>query len=50
MQQMSRMQVIKPKQKLIDNVLFVDLFECSLVDGVIDIRVHKLKEKVNVPF
>lgn len=43
MQQVSRMQVVETKQKLIDYVLFMDLFECSLVDGMIDVSVHKLE-------
>ena len=50
MQQVSRMQVVKPKQQLIDNILLMDLLECSFVDGVIDIRVHELEDQVNVSF
>ena len=50
MQQVSRMQVVKPEQQLIDNILLMDLLECSFVDGVIDIRVHELEDQVNVSF
>ena len=50
MEQLSGMQVIKSKKKLIDNVLFVNLFECSFVYGMIDIGVHELKKKVDVSF
>ena len=50
MQQVGRMQVVKSEQQLIDNILLMDLLECSFVDGVIDIRVHELEDQVNVSF
>jgi len=44
-----RMQIIESNEKLIDDVFSVHFLESTLIDGVIEIRVHILEDQINIP-
>lgn len=43
------MQVVQSFEKLVHNVLFVDLLQTALVDCSVEIGVHMLEDYVDVP-
>ena len=44
-----RMLIIESNEKLIDDVFSVHFLESTLIDGVIEIRVHILEDQINIP-
>ena len=44
-----RMQIIESNEKLINDVFSVHFLESTLIDCVIEIRVHVLKHQIDIP-
>ncbi len=42
------MQIMYSEQELIDDIFFMDLFECSFIDCVIEVCVHVLEDQIDV--